>query len=287
MHVLVAGAAGALGREVTRELLSRGHRVRALVNRTTLPEDLHDKVGVHRADATHLDELRGVADGIDAVFSCLGASVSPRMSRGRRTFHQVDTPANLNLIAAAREAGAGHFVYVSVAGHEELGHLRYVQAHEAVVAALRGSPLSYAVIRPSGFFSAFSEFLRMAEKGTVTIIGDGSARTNPVHDRDLAAVCADAVEGTRGERAVGGPEVLSRREIAELAFLALGKPGRIRSVSPSALRTIAPLVRPLNPRAGDLIAFVAEVFTQDLVVPACGSRTLAAYFDDVASRSGR
>ncbi len=286
LHVLVAGAAGALGREVTRELLTRGHRVRALAHRTPLPEDLHAKVGVHQADALDPLQLQGACDGIDAVFSCLGASVSPQMFRGRRTFQRVDTPANLNLVDAARNAGSPRFVYVSVAGHEHLGHLRYVQAHEAVVDVLQKSTLSHAVIRPSGFFSAFAELLTMAKKGPVPIIGDGSVHTNPIHDRDLAVVCVDAIEGEEGERAVGGPEVLTRREIVELVFRSLGKPVRIRAIPPSIVRVMAPLVRPLNPRFGDLMSFVAEVFTHHLVVPAHGSRTLGDYFAEIVNGAG-
>lgn len=282
LRVLVAGATGALGREVTRELLARGHRVRALVRRTPLPDDLNDRVDTHTADALRPRQLAGSCDGIDVVFSCLGASVSPRMSHGRRAFEQVDTPANLNLIDAATAAGTPRFVYVGVASHEHMAHLRYVRAHERVVEALRESPISCAILRPSGFFSAFAEFLALADKGAVPLIGDGTARTNPIDDRDLAVVCVDALDGQDADQTIGGPEVRTRREIAELAFRALGKPVRIRTVPPSAVRLVAPLVRPVNPRISDFMSFAVELFTHDLIAPARGSRTLAQFFDEVA-----
>ena len=281
LRILVAGASGALGRHVTNELIGRGHHVTALIHRRPLPTELGDRVDVARADALDRGQLVGLCEGIDAVFSALGASVLPDMRRGRRSFDKVDTPANLSLIDEAESAGMNRFVYVSVAGHRECGHLRYVGAHEAVVERLRKSSLSTSVIRPPGFFSAFREVLTMAGKGTVPVIGDGSARSNPIHEYDLAGLCADAVEDGSDEITLGGPEVLTRREIVELAFEVLGRPAKIRRVPPGLVRAMAPLLRPLSPRVADLTAFYAEISTRDLVVPATGTRTLREYFAEV------
>ncbi len=66
------------------------------------------------------------------------------------------------MIEAARKAGVKRFVYVGVAGHRELGHLDYVRAHELVVTSLKESGLDYAVIRPTGLFSAFAVLVPMA-----------------------------------------------------------------------------------------------------------------------------
>src|SRR4051812_19469700 len=76
--VLVAGATGALGRHVVRELVARGHRVCALTRRSeganllALPPE-----AIVRADALDARSLEGCCHGIDVVFSCVGASVSP------------------------------------------------------------------------------------------------------------------------------------------------------------------------------------------------------------------
>ncbi len=129
------------------------------------------------------------------MFSALGASVLPSMAKGWRSYASLDTPANMNLVTAARTAGVRRFVYVSVANHRRLGHLHYVLAHERVVEALRDSGLEYTVVRPTGFFSAFATLIPMARRGPVPLIGDGSARTNPIHDDELAAVCVRAIGG--------------------------------------------------------------------------------------------
>ena len=175
------------------------------------------------------------------------------------------------------------FVYVSVAGHEALGHLRYVSAHEAVVRRLAAADIEHSVVRPPGFFSAFGELLQFARSGSVPIIGDGTAKTNPIHDVDLAEVCVDAIEGAGPEVLAGGPEALTRRRIAELALEALGRPLRVRRIPPALVRLMVPFVKPFNPRVADITAFYADVSVRDLVVPRRGTRTLADYFRETAT----
>jgi uncharacterized protein YbjT (DUF2867 family) len=281
LQVLVAGAAGALGGHVVRELTRRGHRVRALVHDRPLSADLTGAVSVHRADALDPTQLTTACEGVDVVFSSLGASVVPQMGRGRRSFHAVDVPANLNLIDTAARAGVGRFVYVGVAGADRFGHLAYVQAHEAVADDLRSRGMRHAVIRSQGLFSAFGEILSMAERGAVPMVGDGSARTNPIHDADVAAICADAVEGKVDDVEPGGPETLTRRDGVELAFHALGRPMKTRTIPAGMMRLTLPLIRPINPRMAELTAFFLEVSAHDLIVPSIGTRTLGAYYEDL------
>lgn len=277
--LLVAGAAGNLGRHVVREAVGRGHLVRALIHRTPLPDDLAAVVTDQvRADALDQSQLTGVCDGVHTVFSCLGASISPSFAKGRRTYTRVDAPANRNLIDAALAAGVKRFVYVSVACHDRFGHLNYIRAHEQVVSALAASGLDYAVVRPTGFFSAFAEVLTMAAKGPVPLIGDGSARTNPIHDADVAGVCVDAVEGQECAGDLGGPETLTRRKIVELAFHAMGKRSRTPAMPAAVVPLVALVMRPINPRMSHLSAFIAAVSTHDVLAPSTGRRTLSDYF---------
>ena len=282
MNVLVAGAAGALGRVVARALVERGHSPRALAHRTPLPAEL--ALTTHSGDALDPSQLAGACDGIDVIFSSLGASVNPSWGGGRKAFSRVDTPANRNLIEAAHAAGVQRFVYVGVAGSREWGHLDYVRAHELVAASLEESGLDYAVIRPTGLFSAFALMVPMATRGPLPLIGHGTARTNPIHNADLAELCADAIEGgqPQTEIEVGGPEVLSRKEIAELVFGALGKPARLRNLPLGVARAAALLLRPIHPRLSHLTAFYATVGTQDLIVPSSGERRLSDYLAAVA-----
>jgi len=284
--VLVAGATGALGRHVISELKSRGHRVRALTRnperlRAQSPE-VHE---VHKADALDAASLKGACDGVSVVFSCLGAAVSPQFSGelGRKPFSAVDYPANKNLVDAAKAAKVSKMVYVSALSAERNRHLDYMDAHEKVVDELRASGLEYAVLRPAGFFSALGELVDMARKGPLPVLGDGTARTNPIHDADLAKLCVDAIQDSTRERDVGGPEVLTRKQIAELAFSAVGRPVKLRMVPAGMARAMAPMLRLFNPRVAAVTAFLAEVTTHESIAPTHGSRRLEDYFRERAA----
>ncbi|MBM3728033.1 MAG: NAD-dependent epimerase/dehydratase family protein [Acidobacteria bacterium] len=280
MNILVAGAAGALGRFVVAELRRRGHWVRALSRRG----------GVAEADETVVaDALAGGVmgtAGVDVVFSCLGQTVSAQLAPRGPGYRQVDIPANLNLLAAARRSGVGRFVYVSVLRAEEYPSNAYLDAHARVARAVASSGLSHGIVAPTGFFSAYRPLLDMARKGQTVVFGGGEARSNPIAEEDLAEVCAEACE-SRAEGVVeaGGPEVVTRREMAELACLAAGEPVRVRNLPLWAPTAMSGLARPFAPRMADLMAFVRVVSGSDFVAPVRGTRRLGEYLRAEAKKT--
>ncbi|MFO0722977.1 MAG: NAD(P)H-binding protein [Myxococcota bacterium] len=282
----IAGATGALGKVVLAEAKRRGITTRALGRRA-------QALAALGADHSFVcDPLRGrglteALAGADAVFSSLGASVLPSLTKGYRSYPAVDTPANLHLIEAAIASGVRRFIYVSVAGHPSFDQTVYVRAHEAVVEALERSPLEYVVLRPTGFFSAFLELLPMARRGPLPLIGDPEAKTNPISDRDLACFALDQLEGpARVAHRIGGPEILSRAQISALAFEALGKPPRTLRLPDAVVQAMALLLRPLSPRVSDFMRFILRASSVDTVATPIGSDRLAEAFAAGAKRQG-
>jgi uncharacterized protein YbjT (DUF2867 family) len=284
--VLVAGATGRLGREVIRELKKRGHRVRAMA-RTRSRVEAHcgeaDEIVI--ADALRPATLPEAVQRVDRVFSCLGASVIPMPKYGGRTFSAVDFPANRNLIEAAKAAGVHKFLYVSVFGAHKLPQRDFIKGHELAVKALRESGMDYAVVRPTGFFQSMEEILLVASRGLLPEFGGGRARTNPIHEADLAEFCVNALFDPHPalEQDVGGPDVLSRREIAHLAAKAAGKEARIVKVPVGVLRSAGLLFRPFYPRVGHLMTFIADILVDDFAAPCYGRRRIADYFQERAA----
>ncbi len=280
--VLVGGASGRLGVEVCRELRERGNRVRAMVRsprKAAALRGVADEICV--ADAMDPRTLPSALEGVDRVFSCLGASVIPMPKYGGKTFTQIDYPANRNLVDAAVAAKVEKFVYVSVYGAHKLPKADFIRGHELVVEALRKSGLSYSVLRPTGFFSAMDEILLVASRGLLPEFNGGTARTNPIHEADLAVVCADAFDQPSGwEQDVGGPDPLTRKEIAALAWQALGKEARAVRVPVTVLKTAGYLFRPFYPRVGHLFDFIADILVDDFVAPCYGTRHIADYFKE-------
>jgi uncharacterized protein YbjT (DUF2867 family) len=280
-RVLVAGATGYLGEFVAQELKARGHFVRALARS---PEKLEGIRGcldeVVEAEVTRPETLAQVCNRIDVVFSSVGIT---RQKDGM-TFWDVDYQGNKNLLEAAIRAGVRKFVYVSVLNGPDLRHLDIVRAHEDFVDELRASGIEYAVLRPTGYFSDMGEMLEMARRGRVWLIGSGKRRVNPIHGADLAAACADAIEGADGEIEVGGPETMTWEGVAAVAFDAAGKRARVTHIPEWLMWSAVRLVRLFSRHQGELLAFFTTMATTDVVAPSSGTHTLEDHFCQVGGR---
>lgn len=280
--IAIAGGTGALGRQVAERALDAGWTVRVLTrDQARLPPVLRGRVTAVIGDGRERDAAARLVGDADCVLSCAGASVAMGLGHGWRGYGAVDVALNAALVAAAARAGRPRFVYVSVFHTPALRGLAYVDAHERVAAAIARAGLPHAIVRPTGFFSAIvPAYLDLARRGAVPEIGDGSARTNPIADADLAAVCLEAVESTEPALAIaaGGPDVLPRRALIELAGAALGRPVRARRVPPWLARAGAAAVRVVHPRLGQFASFAAAISTTDLVAPARGARRLTDAF---------
>ncbi|MCX6597714.1 MAG: SDR family oxidoreductase [Acidobacteria bacterium] len=270
MLVLVAGATGAVGTELVRELMARHHRVRGLSRHAC---NIADEAV--QADATTTD-LTGVCRGVDVVISALGASVSPNAPE-KRSYDAVDYVGNSRLLAEAKQAGVKRFIYVSVHVEDGYRNTGYIAAHERFVEELRSSGISYTVIRPTGIFSAFAEILDFARKGPVPVLGDGQAKSNPVHEADVALAAINALESGPAAISIGGPDVLTRRQIAEEVVRALGKKPRILSMPVGVFGLLTKLMSIGSPRKKELFDFVKAVAVTDSVAPALGRQRLADY----------
>jgi uncharacterized protein YbjT (DUF2867 family) len=92
MRVLVAGASGTVGRELTRLLAARGDRVTALVRDPERAEPLRHLGEVRSADALRPHELVGLCDGVESVVSCVGGRLDLGLGQ-RRGYRVLDTEA--------------------------------------------------------------------------------------------------------------------------------------------------------------------------------------------------
>ncbi|MFN7925797.1 MAG: NAD(P)H-binding protein [Bryobacteraceae bacterium] len=284
MTILVAGASGAIGREVV-SLLAGQHNVHALARMESglagLKAEVASRIPLDLI-ACDRNQLFARLEGVQTVISCVGAPVLPGPA-DRASFLRHDTVANQKLIEAARAAGVFRFLYLALHRNEAYAETAYATAHERVVETLQKSGMSYTVVEPTGVYSALLELVRLARGGRVPIIGDGSARTNPIDPRDVAQCVADHL--LRGPERVpaGGPEVMTRDSIAETAFAVIGKRPRLLHVPRALAGAMATLIGPFHARAADLLEFYAAVSKVDCIAPAYGVRRLRDYFRKAAA----
>jgi uncharacterized protein YbjT (DUF2867 family) len=289
--VLVAGSTGYIGRYVVQELKSRGYWVRALVrnpDKIKTPgahlepslENLADEFFM--GDATQLDSIVDLCNGVDIVFSSLGMT---RPDFVHSSF-DVDYKANLNILRLAMKAKVKKFVYVSVFNAQKMMEIENIQAHEKFVDELRASGLDYAVVRPTGYFSDMAQFLNMARNGVMFSLGDGDKSSNPIHGADLAKVCVDAIEGIDTQIEVGGPETFTYREVAEMAADVVKKRPFTVSLPLWLADGVAAVTGLINRDIHDIALFATTVSRNDTVAPAHGTHRLRDFFEEMASHEG-
>lgn len=283
--VLVAGATGYLGKFVVKAFKEQGYYVRVLTRdearlhetgpftAPALTRNDYDDVFV--GEVTRPETLTGMLDDIDLVFSSVGIS----RQRDRLTFEQVDYQCNKNLIDLCEGTGVKRFTYVSMQGAENIMDLAITQAHEKVVTALQDSSLEYRIVRPCGYFSDMGVLYDMAKRGRSYLVGEGSNKMSPIHGRDLARVCVETSEGDALEVEAGGPDILTQREAAELAFEVAGKPVKITVIPLWLARGLGKFIGLLSTQFGDLAEFIITAGEIDGVGPPRGKTTLRSYFE--------
>lgn len=228
MKVAIAGCSGALGGELVRQAAAAGHHVTGLSRRKAAPKI---EASINRRAFVDINDgvaLALVLDDVDAVITAVGAPVGLRLTP-RRGFFLTDTAPNLSLLHAAERAGVKRFVYVSCFGHEALKECAYVDAHEGVVDEMNKSDMVTTVIRPTGFYSALAVLQHVAAMRIMPRLGTGEVKTNPIGDSDLAAFIIErglSAAGPHSGHSVGGPEVLTRKQISHIAYAARHGPGR-------------------------------------------------------------
>jgi uncharacterized protein YbjT (DUF2867 family) len=287
--VLVAGASGYLGKYVVREFKERSYFVRALVrepdklkavgpNGEPAVYDMIDEIVI--GDVTNHESIAGICNGMDIVFSSLGLTAPhPKL-----TSNDVDYLGNKRILDQAISEHVSRFIYVSLFNQDKMPGIPSIKAHELFAAELKQSGLSWAVMRPNGYFSDMGRFFSMAKSGHIFMIGEGEKKINPVHGADLAKVCVDAVEGECREIPVGGPDLFTFRETMEMAFNACGKKPWITSLPFWLAEGGLAVTGIFNRNLADLFSFAIEALKFDHVAPAYGTRHLKDFFAELAAK---
>lgn len=276
--IAIAGATGYLGKHIVSQVIEQNLAGIALArNLEKLEEFESENIQKTKAEFTKPQSLNGILDGVDTIISTVGIT---RQKDGL-TYMDVDYQANVNLLNEAKNAGVRKFVYVSVLNGQNMRHLKICEAKERFVDELKNSGLQYTIIRPTGFFSDMKDFLVVAKRGRVYLFGDGEAKLNPIQGEDLAKFCLKALNKTETELEVGGPEILSQNQIAELALSTLKKPTKISHLPDWIRRFILWSVRSFtSSKTYGPVEFFLTAMAISMVAPQTGTHQLKDFFQE-------
>jgi len=243
--ILVVGATGTLGGNVTRRLVARGHPVRAMVrdpSRFTVPG-----VDVVQGDLREPGSLRAAVQGVSQLLT----TANSFMGRGATSPTKVDVPGYTALVAAAREAGVTRIVHVSAYGLTADNPVDYFRVKHRVDEVIKAGGIPWVLLKPAAFMDIWLDVVGggIAKNGTATVFGDGRKVSNYIAVDDVAEYLVRILERPEIRNEVidvGGPSTISAVEFAELIGRHLGRAVKIRHVPMAVLRLLPPLIRPFN-----------------------------------------
>ncbi|MEZ5776063.1 MAG: complex I NDUFA9 subunit family protein [Hyphomicrobiaceae bacterium] len=236
--VTVFGGSGFLGRHVVRALARRGYRIRAAERRPDLAGHLQPMGGVGQIQAVqanlrNLESIRRAVAGADAVVNLVGILAET----GRQRFDNIHVEGARRVARAGREAGIASLVHVSAIGADARSNARYARSkangEKAVLEELPGA----VIMRPSLVFGPedqlFNRFAGLAAMSPVMPVIGGRSRFQPVYAGDVAEAIANALDGRARPGTVyelGGPEVVTMRQIIERTLAYTGRKRRLAPV---------------------------------------------------------
>jgi uncharacterized protein YbjT (DUF2867 family) len=196
MKVVVIGGAGVLGSKVVGKLNEHGHDAVPASPRT----------GVNTLTGEGLAEVLTGADVVVDVSNSPSFDDDPVM--------EFFTTSTNNLVAAAKSAGVGHYVAVSIVGCDELPESGYLRAKVAQEKLIEAAGIPYSIIRATQFAEFTDAITASLTVGDEVRVPD--ALIQPIATQDLADEVARAAEGKplAGIDNIGGPEKISFEQMA-------------------------------------------------------------------------
>jgi uncharacterized protein YbjT (DUF2867 family) len=271
--VTVFGGSGFLGRNVVHALAKRDYRIRVAVRRPELAGHLQPlgKVGQIHAVQANLRFPASIAAAMRDSHVAINL-VGILAESGAQTFEAVQG-AGAGAVAKAAAAIGARMVHVSAIGADENSLSRYGRSKAAGEKAVLSTVPSATIMRPSVVFGPEDQFTnRFASLARISpalpLIGGGITRLQPVYVGDVAIAVADAVDGKTKAGAtyeLGGPEVLTMREIMEL-ILATTERKRMLVSLPFGLAKLQALFLQFAPGAFKLTPDQVALLRNDNVV---------------------
>ncbi len=251
----IFGGTGFIGRQIVRELAARGIRIKVA---TRVPESAYflrpcgtvGQIVPYFCDYKDQQSVQNAVKGCDYVVNCVGILFEKK----KGDFERVHSELPAVIAKACAQERVKRFVHISALGIEA-SNARYANSKFNGEKAVKSNFPMASILRPSVVFGEdddfFNKFAHMAPLVPFfPLIGGGKTRFQPVYVGDVADAALKCLFGTASGAdnpcgktyALGGPEVVTFKDIYEILFAHTKQPKRLVKVSWSIAKIQAGLM---------------------------------------------
>jgi uncharacterized protein YbjT (DUF2867 family) len=205
MRITVIGASGLIGTKVVDLLTAEGH----------------DVVAASRASGVDVLTGDGLAEALSGADALVDVVNSPSFEDD--PVMEFFTESTTNLVDAAKRAGVGHYVCLSIVGADELPDSGYMRAKVVQEKVITEAGIPYTIVRATQFAEFSDAITASMTVGDEVRVPD--ALIQPVAaDKVAAEVARAAVAAPLGGIVnIGGPEKISFEQMARAVLADRGE----------------------------------------------------------------
>jgi uncharacterized protein YbjT (DUF2867 family) len=224
--ILITGASGSVGKAVLQEAIRKESKVRAMYRSKEEAAKAPSGCEAVLADYADKQSLSKALRGVSSVY--VVCSPIPQL-----------VELESNMLDACKEAGVKHVLLNSALGAGDYSK-SFPSWHRKVEDKLKGTGLSFTILRPNGFLQnivAFNAASIRAQCAFYAAMGD--AKVSYLDVGDIAVVAVKALQG--GAHAgktyeLNGPEAISNQELAKRISRVAGRTVNYLDIPESAQR---------------------------------------------------
>jgi uncharacterized protein YbjT (DUF2867 family) len=236
MTLLIVGATGTLGRQITRRALDQGYEVRCLVRSQKRAAFLKEW-GAQLVSGNLLDPetLDDALEGVTAVIDAATARAADPLS-----IKQVDWEGKLNLIAALKRAGVDRYVFFSILDSEQFPNVQLMNIKHCMELYVAESGLNYTILRPAGFMQGLiGQYAIPILEGQPVWLTGQTAPIAYMDTIDIAKFAVQALKLPETEKQtfpVVGPRAWGAQDIIKLCERCSDKTAKVTTVPLALVR---------------------------------------------------
>ncbi|MEQ8676422.1 MAG: NmrA family NAD(P)-binding protein [Aggregatilineales bacterium] len=214
-RILIAGGTGSLGSAVLDKLSSQDVHLRIL-SQQPRSDNIAPPIEWAQGNVITGDGLKKALAKVDIIVNCLG---------NPRNVYKTDVVGVQHLAEMAKTSDVQHFFHVSIVGIEKI-ELDYYKHKIAAENAVMQSGVPFSIQRITQFHTLLDSMMSgmQFDESRYTLPIAGDAKFQPIDTRDAAEYIIELLSANvRGKLPdVGGPEILTVTEIAEIYLRAKG-----------------------------------------------------------------